>query len=189
MRRLALPLGLILASAGAAQAATAITVSITVTVVAIDVQWDAACRVGADTATQLNWPLGNQPASININGETSATYPRSCIVQSLGADIRVSLKTAASTGGVAWNPGAAIGAADVFRIDAKNRAATDGMTYTLSDFTAWNDLTTTDQILDNLVVGGGAERAGFWLTFYTPASSSDAVAKTIVVTATATTPP
>ncbi|MEK7416045.1 MAG: hypothetical protein AAB263_22300 [Planctomycetota bacterium] len=184
MHRYILSLSLLALCTGAAHAVnSAITVSVTVAVKAIDIDWAAACWTGTDNATVLNWALGNQIASISIDGETSGNYPRTCTVRSIGADVTVKLKCSDAVGAGAndWTIGAAAGA-NVFRMQAKGGSGT-GAVFT----PAYANLTTSDQLL--IPVLANAATSTFYLKFYTPTASTDTDVQTITVTATATSPP
>ena len=182
MRRYILSLSLLALSTGAAHAVnSAITVSVTVAVRAIDIDWLLACRVGGDTATVLNWTLGNQAASVTIDSETSVNYPRTCTVESLGADVTVNLKCSNAAPATAWTLAGSAGA-NQFRMQAKGGSGTGAV------FAAgYADLTTSDQLL--IPVLANAATSTFYLKFYSPSSSTDSTSKTITVTATATSPP
>ena len=143
--------------------------------------WLADLPAGGDTATVLNWTLGNQVAGINIDSETSVNYPRTCTVESLGADVTVKLKCSNAAPATAWAIAGAAGA-DQFRMQAKGGSGTGAVFNP-----AYADLTGADQLL--IPVLANAATSTFYLKFYTPTSSTDATSKTITVTATATSPP
>ena len=182
MQRYVLPLCLgIVCTASAHAVNSAITISVTVAVRAIDVDWLLACRTGSDTATVLNWTLGNQAASVTIDSQTSTNFGRVCTVESLGADVTVNLKCSNASPATAWTLAGSAGA-NQFRMQAKGGSGT-GNVFSA----AYADLTTSDQLL--IPVLANAANTTFYLKFYSPSSSTDSTSKTITVTATATSPP
>ena len=182
MRCCRLPLCLVMLISTSAHAVnSAITVSVTVAVRAIDIDWLAACRIGGDTATVLNWTLGNQAASVTIDSQTSTNFPRTCTVESLGADVTVNLKCSNASPATAWTLAGSAGA-NQFRMQAKGGSGTGNVFAA-----AYTDLTASDQLLIPVLANGA--NTVFYLKFYSPSSSTDSTSKTITVTATATSPP